>query len=443
MTRFLMPADLRSQRSLLRSRAFYQLITTLWKESCDQPGHGVLAQEALAAVPTLLDIVRDATSQHCDRVAWLLGLLAEASDGHEVVAVRDEIRNGLPVFLDAIDRQALSPPTEGTPAKVAGLLFLLGHFPEDAALILKHLRSALGANSVAVQSIDVVFATATSLPERSKFLLTYLGAEASSTALDARIGVSENALACPACHGKLDYQEDQICCTGCRMRFGWDGDIPNLVKTGCADPEQYPEAVVQIYEAQSRPRFVRAMADDWFGVVTPSREEDYLARFLRPVAGPVVDLACGAGGWTKRVAHLVGAQNVIALDYSPAMLKACSKAVPGVTLVRASASSLPFANASLGGMNCSDALQALPDPILAFSEASRCLRPGAPLTVFTFRESGQLYRYFQHRLPASARIQFSDAQIRTIASNTGFDVVDMGGPGNAMFFTLRKQGIPT
>ena len=81
--------------------------------------------------------------------------------------------------------------------------------------------------------------------------------------------------------------------------YGWKGDIPDLVQPDCNDPEQYTEAIVGLYEAHSRPRFVRVMAGDWHGAVTPEREAAYLARHLHPVFGPVVDLACGAGGWTQ------------------------------------------------------------------------------------------------------------------------------------------------
>jgi ubiquinone/menaquinone biosynthesis C-methylase UbiE len=152
-----------------------------------------------------------------------------------------------------------------------------------------------------------------------------------------------------------------------------------------------------------------------------------------------VDLACGAGGWTQRLTDWVGPKRVIGVDYSLSMLRACQKRLPQVTLVRGSASCLPFATSSLGGMNCSDALQALPDPAAAFAEASRCLRPGAPFTVFTFRESDGPYAYFQHRFPAWPRRLFLPDQIRDMAEAAGMDIVDMGGPAQALFFTARKR----
>jgi SAM-dependent methyltransferase len=435
----LVPSGLRSAKSLLACRAFHQLVESLWKEDEERPGCGLLGENALAVLPELVEMIRSGAYPHDDRVAWLLGLLAEATDSHGNDVARDLLRKGVPVYLDAVDRMVRQASKDGTLVEVGGMVFLLGHFPEDAPKIVDRLGAVLGREAPAVQEVTIVFSAAAQRPERSKFVLTYLGAKAGHASLDPKSRVCENALACPACHGLLDYQETRIACIACGVEYGWSGDIPDLVVPGCADPEQYPEAIVGIYESQSRPRFVRTMAADWSDVVTPSREEAYLVKFLTPVEGPVLDLACGAGGWTKLVARHIGPSDVIALDYSMAMLKACSAAVPGISLVRASASALPFPDASLGGMNCSDALQALPDAARAFAEASRCLRPGAPFTVFTFREAASPYAYFQHRLPSNSRTLLSDSQIRELASNTGFDVVDIGGPGQALFFTVRKR----
>lgn len=433
------PLGLRSAKSLLVSRAFRQLVESLWKEDEEHPGCGLLGENALSLLPELVEMIRGGACPHDDRLAWLLGLLAEATDPQGNDVARDLLRKDVSAFLDAVDRKVRQASRDETLPEVGGLVFLLGHFLEDAPKIVDRLGAVLGKEAPAVQALAIVFSAADQRPERSKFVLTYLGAEAGNASLDPQSRVCEKTLACPACHGPLDYQEMCIACIACGVEYGWSDNIPDLVAPECAHPEQYPEAIVGIYESQSRPRFVRTMAADWADVVTPSREEAYLVKFLTPVEGPVVDLACGAGGWTKFVARHIGPSDVIALDYSVAMLKACRAAVPGISLVRASASALPFPSASLGGMNCSDALQALPDAARAFAEASRCLRPGAPFTVFTFREAASPYAYFQHRLPTNPRTLFSHAQIRELANNTGFDVIDMGGPGQALFFTVRKR----
>jgi ubiquinone/menaquinone biosynthesis C-methylase UbiE/uncharacterized protein YbaR (Trm112 family) len=331
------------------------------------------------------------------------------------------------------------PASDSRQAHTTGLLFLLSQFPGDATNIAQRVQTALGEESVAAQSFSAIFRYADTRPERSRFLQTYLGAQACAQACDRGAEHYRTTFACPACRGRLDWREEHITCTHCGAKYSWYADIPNLVTADCNDPEEYPEALVEIYESQSRPRFVQVMAADWSSTVTPQREEEYLSRFLHPVDGPVVDLACGAGGWTRRVAQCVGPERVIALDYSLPMLKACRQSVPGVTLVRGSASALPFADASLGGLNCSDAIQALPDAAAAFAEVSRCLRPGAPFTAFTFRKAKGTYTYFQTRLTSAPRQLFCDEQIHRLANTVGMDIVDMGGSGYAMFFTAKKR----
>jgi SAM-dependent methyltransferase len=399
----------------------------------------MLGADALHAIPAIVQAMDNSDPRQVDRLAWLLGLIAEAPDHQGTGQAANALHNHLEFFLKALERTYGAGATgQGMPIGT-GQLYLLGHLQKDAPSIMARVAPIAGKDAQAIQVLGAIFEYAEKRPERSKFLLTYLGAQASGAAIDAGWEACERALACPSCRGTLGFHENHIACNGCGAVYRWCGGIPDLVSQDCTDPEQYPESVVEIYETHSRPRFVQVMAGDWSGAVTSTREEAYLARYLQPVDGPVVDLACGAGGWTRMVTRQVGASNVIALDYSVAMLHACQQAVPGISLVRASASDLPFADESLGGLNCADALQALPDPARAFAEASRCLRPGAPMTVFTFREARPPYSYFQHRLPANARLLFSDAQICEMASNARLDVVDMGGPGQAMLFTLRKR----
>ncbi|HEY8709559.1 MAG TPA: methyltransferase domain-containing protein, partial [Burkholderiaceae bacterium] len=434
-----LPPGLWSARAVLRGFALRELLESVWFENPSRPGSGCLGPDALQAVAPLTATVARGASPVRDPLALVLGLLLQAAGDEKADAVREQVRAHLPVYLDALNDQVRLAAAGTTDAGHVGLLFLLAQFSEDAAQVMQRADAALGAASPAAQAIAAIFGNAATRPERSRFILSYLGAEACASAFDARTSHFESILACPACHGRLGWHDDHVGCTNCGATYGWYGDIPDLVPAGCDDPEEFPEALVEIYETQTRPRFVHVMAGDWASVVTPAREEDYLARFLHPVDGPVLDLASGAGEWTGRVARLLGPARVIALDYSLPMLKACQRKVPGISLVRGSASSLPFADGSLGGMNCSDALQALPDPAAAFAEASRCLRPGAPFTVFTFREAKGPYAYFQHRFPASHRRLFHDRQIRDMADAAGMDVIDMGGPAQAMFFTARKR----
>ena len=188
----------------------------------------------------------------------------------------------------------------------------------------------------------------------------------------------------------------------------------------------------------TRPRFVRTMSRDWGRSLTPEVEEAYLARHLHAEEGLVLDLACGAGGWTELVGRQVGAERVLALDVSLPMVQSCLRRVPSAIGICGDAMRLPLHDASLAGANCSDALQAIPDPGAALREVSRCLRPGAPFTAFTFVQGDEMYRYFQHRVPLHARHLFTPGQLRGLLADAGLELLDWSQRGLAVFFTARR-----
>jgi SAM-dependent methyltransferase len=102
--------------------------------------------------------------------------------------------------------------------------------------------------------------------------------------------------------------------------------------------------------------------------------------------GLFLDLGCSAGLYARNMAlALGGSGDVIGLDISPSMLREAAsrsrKAGAGTSLVRADASSLPFADASFSGAVCGGTLNELGDPAAALRETNRVLQPGARLAI--------------------------------------------------------------
>src|SRR5688500_9434219 len=76
-----------------------------------------------------------------------------------------------------------------------------------------------------------------------------------------------------------------------------------------------------------------------------------LAHLLSEVAGVragqrVLDVGCGPGALTRRLAEIVGPENVSAVDPSEPFLEACRARVPGIDARVSPAESLPFDDAS-------------------------------------------------------------------------------------------------
>lgn len=430
--------ELRSNRDILQCLAFESLVNQVWGFDELKLAKDGFFQKDSMLVDELFDLMDEASPRLKNKIAWLLGVLVE-SGGNELMSdTQRKIKDKFSKYLSMIEDILKDDDLVGNEKEIDGFIFLLGHCPEEASLIGGGLSDYLGQDVYQNSNLDLIFSLLDQHPARGRFLLVHQGAKACDQVFDARTSIFKKVLACPECHGPLNFAENDINCNECKANYKWTSDIPSLVPKDCNDPEEYPESLVKIYETESRPRFVRVMGQDWSSLITREREREYLNQFLHPVDGPILDLGCGVGNSTKLLTERFGRPRVIAVDYSSAMLESCKKSIKGATVVRGSASALPISNSSLGAVNCSDALQALPDPQEAIMELARCMRPGASFTGFTFLEAAWPYSYFQHRLHYAKRLLFSIEGISEFLIRSNLEIVDLTVIERAVFFTARK-----
>ncbi len=194
------------------------------------------------------------------------------------------------------------------------------------------------------------------------------------------------------------------------------------------------------YEPATRDAFLDIMGENWARELTPSVEDDYLRAGLESAEGLVLDLACGSGRWTRTLMRQLGGGRVVGLDLSVAMIDLVRAALPELCVVRGTALRLPFADGSLGAVNCSNALQLLPDPREVLREVGRCLGPGGVFTAFTFRRSDRpAYRYFQRRHEDTFSVRaFPVADLVTWLAAAGLELVDLRTPAGMVLFTARR-----
>jgi ubiquinone/menaquinone biosynthesis C-methylase UbiE len=153
-------------------------------------------------------------------------------------------------------------------------------------------------------------------------------------------------------------------------------------------PERRP---VRALPLEAHNAFFDAIADDYdiWDRGLHGRLAERLVELAEPATGEVVlDVGCGTGVLTRRVADRVGPEgSVIALDPSERMLeKARARGLPNTSYLRASVEGpLWFRDGTFDLLTFCDSLTFLPDPELTIADAWRLLRPGGRVALAVAR----------------------------------------------------------
>jgi ubiquinone/menaquinone biosynthesis C-methylase UbiE len=127
----------------------------------------------------------------------------------------------------------------------------------------------------------------------------------------------------------------------------------------------------------------------------------YRRRAINSALGLVLEIGVGSGLNLSLYGPAVG--RVVGLDPSSELLrlarKRATRAVIPVSLVRASAQSVPFADATFDGVAITWTLCSIPNPIAALIEMRRVLKPGGRLLFVEHCLSPEIrIARWQHRL---------------------------------------------
>jgi ubiquinone/menaquinone biosynthesis C-methylase UbiE len=136
---------------------------------------------------------------------------------------------------------------------------------------------------------------------------------------------------------------------------------------------QFPP-IVAIYEATWRPLGYFIASKHSF-----PKDVDRIASLIQRRHGMILDLACGPGNFTRRIARLAPESIVVGFDLSRQMLERAvrltnKERLHNVYYMRGSALSLPFKSGYFDAVTCCGALQLFTDQDQAFSEIARVLK---------------------------------------------------------------------
>jgi SAM-dependent methyltransferase len=89
----------------------------------------------------------------------------------------------------------------------------------------------------------------------------------------------------------------------------------------------------------------------------------------------VLDVGCGSGVLTEKLAHRLGPERVAAVDPSP-LVEACAARVPEADVRRGAAEALPWPDDSFDVALAQLVVHFLEDPVVGVAEMRRVVRPG-------------------------------------------------------------------
>jgi ubiquinone/menaquinone biosynthesis C-methylase UbiE len=125
------------------------------------------------------------------------------------------------------------------------------------------------------------------------------------------------------------------------------------------------------------------------------RYDDWLLRAARINDGDqVLDLGCGSGSTTRAAAWLVGSGSALGMDLSSPLLavaerKARAAGLTNVRFVQADAQIHPFADDAFDGVISRTGCMFFADPLAAFSNVARAIRPGGRLALLVWQPAAR------------------------------------------------------
>ena len=148
----------------------------------------------------------------------------------------------------------------------------------------------------------------------------------------------------------------------------------------------------------------------------------------------ILDLACGPGNLTRRLAHAVAPEGeVVGVDLAPGMIEvARSRAIPHARFELMDIEELAFADASFDAATCGHGLQFVPHLERALGEARRVLRKGSkfaasvPVGAPSQGVQDLLDAVIARHLPAAPRAIDQGTTRETVSAPETFSVAVLG-----------------
>ena len=257
---------------------------------------------------------------------------------------------------------------------------------------------------------------------------------------------------CPACKEALIEQPDSLRCEACAQTYSIRDGIPEFL-FGELSQSQDPvlrrmtaiDKMARIYETKLWYPIVLALYGG-FRSTSLAGLIATVSQNVGPTEGRVLDVACGPGTYGRRIAS--ASKEVFGIDVSRGMLRqgaayAARGGVTNIHFARARVETLPFSREFFDAVVCCGSLHLFADTAVALREMARVMKPGAPLSVFTFTagDAGILkYRRVREWMSSKHGLHvFVLSELERLLDAAGFERFKPRVSGSILTFSARRK----
>lgn len=152
---------------------------------------------------------------------------------------------------------------------------------------------------------------------------------------------------------------------------------------------------------------------------------------IEPVTGPVLDLGCHSGTFTKQILTKIGSQDIYGVDISSSAIALAKKRIPHGKFITGDAEQLPFEGNFFDAVFCLEMMEHVDHPILVISEIKRVAKKGAKIYIL-IPSDNKLFKIIwflwtlYYPVWRHAHVQsFSRDSLEKMVTQTGFKILNV------------------